>query len=174
MRLKYHRLIRPFALTVTAATLAMAVVLVWGTGVGLAADFQEGKGNVCEGNLAPAWCNWVSHVTGSDNVALGAEMMPKLTSGSNNVALDLGALAADTSGSDNVAIGVEALNKNSTGSENAAFGFHAGRNVILGNNIDIANEGTAGDIGTIRIGTQGPQTRAFMAGIYNVGYGSRV
>jgi hypothetical protein len=44
MRLK-HRLIRHFALTATAM-LAMAVALVWGTGVSLAADYQDAFGNV--------------------------------------------------------------------------------------------------------------------------------
>jgi hypothetical protein len=40
MRLKQHRLIRPFALT---AMLAMAVALVWVTGVARAADYQDAQ-----------------------------------------------------------------------------------------------------------------------------------
>ena len=57
MRLKHDRPITPFALAATAAMLAMAVALVWGTGVSLAADFQEAKHNVCEGTFTSPGCS---------------------------------------------------------------------------------------------------------------------
>jgi hypothetical protein len=123
MRLKQHRLIRPFALTATAAMFAMAVALVWGTGVGLAADYQDPNHNVCEGTFTSPGCStWGSHVTGLANVALGDQMMNSLTSGSGNVALDGGALANNTTGSQNIAIGGDALLRNSTGERNVASG----------------------------------------------------
>ena len=71
MRLKHDRLIRPFALTATAAMLAMAVALVWGAGVGLAADYQDANHNVCEGTFSPGSCEWGSHVTGSEQHRAG-------------------------------------------------------------------------------------------------------
>jgi hypothetical protein len=257
MRLKQHRLIRPFALT-AAAMLAMAVALVWGTEVGLAATatgyYEDGSGNVCVGfgsPFPPSSCEWGSHVTGESNVALGDAMMPNLTSGFDNVAFDSGALVSDTSGSWNIATGFDALASNtegssniasgpfalrfnttgccnialgqkalvfnttgrfntavgeealadnttgsinvatgagallanttggssvatgyaalirSTGSLNVALGDFAGFNVTSGsNNIDISNEGVAADARTTRIGTEGAQTKAFMAGVY--------
>jgi hypothetical protein len=45
-------------------------------------------------------------------------------------------------------------------------GYKAGGNLTTGsNNVDINNQGTAGEANTIRIGTQGTQAKAFMAGI---------
>jgi hypothetical protein len=253
MRLKQHRLIRPFALAATAVMLAMAVALVWGTGVGFAADYQDGKQNVCEGTFSPGSCEWGSHVTGNgENVALGDGMMPALTSGNENVALDFGALEHNTTGTGNVALGtfalfnntegiwniasgpaalysnttgfdnlasgafalerntsgvfnlasgafalqrntgssnlasgdfalqsnttgtgnnasgVNALHNNTTGSANVGIGDGGGSNLTIGNNnIDISNAGAAAEEGTTRIGTEGNQTRAYIAGIHS-------
>src|ERR1700682_3154019 len=123
------------------ACVATTVTLAFGAEVGLAADYQDANGNVCEGNEAGG-CEWVTHVTGSDNVALGKAMMPELTSGTGNVALDFGALAADATGTDNVGIGREALVSNTTGSSSVALGAEAGFNLTTGsNNIDISNAG---------------------------------
>jgi Chaperone of endosialidase len=50
------------------------------------------------------------------------------------------------------------------------LGIDAGFNLTTGsNNIDIGNAGVAGESGKIRIGAQGTQTAAFMAGISGVG-----
>jgi hypothetical protein len=57
---------------------------------------------------------------------------------------------------------------NSTGSNNIALGNSAGHNLSGSNNIDIGNQGVVGESGTIRIGTQGTQTKAFIAGIHGV------
>jgi hypothetical protein len=235
MRLK-HPLAGPFALAATVAMIATILALAFGARVGLAADFQEAKHNVCEGTFSAGSCAWGSHpVTGFSNVALGDAMMPALTSGSDNVALDFGALEhnttgefniasgfnalkanttgsnnlasgtnalssnttgfnnvangggalssnttghsnlassesalfANTTGSENVASGIEALNHNTTGSKNVAIGVGAGGNLTTGSsNIDISNAGVAAESGTTRIGTEGTQTRAFVAGVY--------
>jgi hypothetical protein len=46
------------------------------------------------------------------------------------------------------------------------LGWGAGQNLTTGHfNIDIGNEGAAGESGTIRIGAPATQTRAFIAGI---------
>ena len=65
-------------------------------------------------------------------------------------------------------VGWEALYANTTGSNNTASGFDAPYHQTSGtynvalttgsNNIDIDNQGEAGDSDTIRIGTQGTQT----------------
>jgi hypothetical protein len=247
----------------------MALVLMaFGTGTVLAADYQDVKGNVCEGTFHVGGCSeWGTHVTGSDNVALGDGMMPLLKKGSGNVALSSGALGgnhegsnnialgvnalsenltgsnnvalgldalilnegsnnvatgsealfhnttgeynvasglktlfnnkagfdniafgaealfsnteghrnlasgfealfANTTGNENVADGVLALTKNTTGSANVALGASAGKNLTIGShNVDIANEGVEAEEGTTRIGTEGKQTKAFIAGI---------
>jgi hypothetical protein len=200
-----------------------------------AADYQDAKHNVCEGIFSfPPCTEWGAHVTGSNNVALGDEMMPSLTGGNDNVALNTNALRNDTTGEANIAIGrsalgentegdenvalglraldhniggfgnvatgtfalyfndgadnvasgfealfentsgswniasgAEALRSNTTGSSNVALGYFAGKNLTTGShNIDVSNEGVAGEEGTTRVGTEGKQTRAFMAGIY--------
>src|ERR1700676_1784148 len=118
MRLRHDRLIRPFALTATAAMLAMAVALVWGTGVGLAADYQDANHNVCEGTFSPGSCEWGTHVTGTENVALGDGMMPSLTTGSDNIASGTEALCSNTGGFQNIASGRRALSSNTTGFNN--------------------------------------------------------
>jgi len=49
------------------------------------------------------------------------------------------------------------------------LGYQAGVNLTTGdNNIDIGNSGLAGEANTIRIGTSGTQTNAFIAGISGV------
>jgi trimeric autotransporter adhesin len=48
----------------------------------------------------------------------------------------------------------------------SAFGYEAGQNLTTGNNnIDIGNVAVAGESETIRIGTTGTQTNAYVAGI---------
>jgi hypothetical protein len=78
-------------------------------------------------------------------------------------------MANNTAGANNTANGANALLANSTGNNNIAIGNDAGANVTsTSNNIEIANLGSAGDSGTIRIGTAGTQTSAFIAGIQGV------
>ena len=55
---------------------------------------------------------------------------------------------------------------NNRGSSNIAVGSNAGLNLTTGNsNIDIGNQGVAGEAAKIRIGTVGMQTKTFIAGI---------
>jgi hypothetical protein len=69
------------------------------------------------------------------------------------------------SGGSNTATGFEALFF-TTGNSNIALGAGAGLNLTTGsNNIDIGNQGIAGESNTIRIGTVGTQNATFIAGI---------
>jgi hypothetical protein len=96
-----------------------------------------------------------SNTTGRNNTAVGG------AGGANN-----GALGFNTTGSGNTAIGQGALNINTTGEFNIAVGVQAGSNLTTGDsNIDIGNNGVADESNTIRIGTSGEQTAAFIAGI---------
>jgi hypothetical protein len=106
-----------------------------------------------------------SNTGGSDNTANGFFAL-LFTTGSENTANGSAALQSNTTGSDNTANGFDALFFNTTGSYNIALGFQAGLNLTTGsNNIDIGNTGVGADSSTIRIGTQGTQTKTFVAGI---------
>jgi hypothetical protein len=77
-----------------------------------------------------------------------------------------------TTGRLNTAIGFNALFRNTTGRNNIALGFEAGANLNTGdNNIDIGNQGVRNEPNTIRIGTQGAQTKTFIAGISDAAIG---
>jgi hypothetical protein len=61
------------------------------------------------------------------------------------------------------------MRNNTTGSFNTALGDNAGFNLTTGsNNIDIGNAGVAGEAKKIRIGTNGSQKNAYIAGISGV------
>jgi hypothetical protein len=123
-----------------------------------------------------------SLTTGTDNVATGTGALISDTTGSFNLATGLLALNNATTADDNVATGYQALENNlggnlnvadgvdtlfnATGSANIALGFAAGLHLTTGsNNIDIGNQGKGGESKVMRIGTQGNQTRTFVAGI---------
>lgn len=104
--------------------------------------------------------------TGGNNSALGQAALLQNATGDFNSALGQGALFSNVTGSNNSALGHNALFANTTGSSNTALGEGAGQNLTTGNNnIAIANNGVAAEENTIRIGTQGVQTRAFLAGV---------
>lgn len=110
-----------------------------------------------------------SNTTANFNTADGYATLFSNTTGVQNTASGTQALYSNTSGNYNVASGLDALYGNTTGAANTALGFKAGYNLTTGNNnVDIANQGAAGDASTIKIGTQGTQQTAYIAGIYNV------
>jgi hypothetical protein len=88
------------------------------------------------------------------------------TACSSNTANGLNALGSNNTGNNNTAQGANALVSNTSGNSNIALGVGAGGNLTTGDNsIDIGNAGVAGEASTIRIGTQGTQTKTFIAGI---------
>lgn len=102
---------------------------------------------------------------GNNNTAVG-DALTNNTTGNNNTALGFNALLSNATADDNTATGAEALMNNTTGKLNIAVGFEAGSELTTGaNNIDIGNSGVASESGTIRIGTKGAQTRAFVASV---------
>ena len=142
-----------------------------------------GQNTTGEHNVATGDDALVSNTEGIGNVATGADALFLNTTGNANVATGQAALFANRTGLDNVALGDGALRGNISGNANVAVGSGAlaevrgRRNIALGtdaganitgvrsDNIEIGNEGLGSDSATIRIGTQGTQTRAFMAGI---------
>lgn len=127
-----------------------------------------------------------ANTSGSNNTAVGVAALSQSVSGSENVAVGNAALEQNTTGGANTALGDRSLRGNSTGirntgvgqrtlsqigsgSYNVAVGVEAGENIVdTDNNIMIANTGTLGDSGVIRIGSNIKQTQTFVAGIHGV------
>jgi len=101
------------------------------------------------------------------NTGFGAFTLNANTSGSNNTAFGYAALRSTTTGNNNIGFGYQSLYLDATGSNNIAMGYQAAYNLASGSNtIEIGNAGAASDNDLVRIGTQGVQKSAFMAGIY--------
>jgi hypothetical protein len=147
----------------------------------LHAASSSSTNNVAVGNgtLAAA-------VNGNNNTAVGAGALTSTAGiGGSNTAVGSQALLLDTMGTGNSAFGFETLGSlnNASGGDNnnVAIGFEAGLNLTTGaNNIYLgANAGpiaSGSESGTIRIGTEGTQSAAFVAGISgsNVASGASV
>jgi hypothetical protein len=118
-------------------------------------------------NSAFGWGALRANSAGNYNTAIGYAALYSNNNGNNNTALGDGALYSNTSGNYNIAIGVDA-GYNMTGSDNIALGNGAGFNLTAGDdNIEIGNEGVAGDFQTIRIGTENFHFDTFIAGVDN-------
>ena len=136
------------------------------TADGFLALFANTTGNFNTANGAAALQN---NTAGSNNTGAGTQALSKNITGSNNTADGVNALFGNTTGSNNTASGEAALFRNTTGSSNIAVGVNAGSNLTIGNNnIHIGNVGVAAEANTVRVGTQGNQRRAFIAGISGV------
>jgi hypothetical protein len=112
-----------------------------------------------------ALLNTTSHA----NTAVGGAALTNNTTGIQNTALGDCALCNNTTGWFNTAVGLNALSSNSVGSNNIAIGRIAALYPTNPHNsIFIGNEGLAADTNTIKIGTEGTQTSAYIAGINGV------
>ena len=133
------------------------------TATGVAALVNNTTGN---GNTATGGFTLVINSTGNFNTASGLSALYNNTTGNGNTASGFNALYSNETGNNNTASGNNSLFKITTGGNNIALGFRAGFNLTTGsNNIVIGNQGTTADVNTLRIGTLGAQTRAFIAGI---------
>lgn len=128
---------------------------------GVSDPLSTGSNNTATGMQALA-----GNTTGISNAADGFQALFNNTTGSFNTASGQGALSKNTTGANNTAVGQNALLNSTTGKSNIALGSNAGLNLTTGSsNIEIGNRGVAGESKTIRVGTQGTQTAAFIAGI---------
>jgi len=147
------------------------------TAVGYVAlhDNRGGFDNTAVGSFALE-----SNTTGFANTAVGRSALlggPTGNTGDNNTAIGRSALQNTSSGNSNTAVGNSALGTNSSGSNNVALGQSAGVNLTAGSNNIVIGAGVfgiAGEGGKIRIGKQGTQNSAFIAGIYNVSEGGTI
>jgi hypothetical protein len=121
-----------------------------------------GNNNTADGHDA-----LFSNDTGIRNAATGSFALFFNTAGNDNAAIGFFAAYNNTTGNSNTAAGYNALLGNTTGTSNIALGNFAGANLTTGDqNIDIGNVGVAAEANTIRIGIQGTQTNAYLAGVY--------
>jgi hypothetical protein len=112
----------------------------------------------------------VFNSTGNQNTANGYGALLFNTIGNQNTGTGYFAVYQNTTGNNNTGHGYSALLNNTTGGGNIALGNFAGSNLTTGNNnIDIGNQGVAAEANAIRIGTQGTQTKTFIAGISGAG-----
>jgi hypothetical protein len=118
------------------------------------------------GDTAVGWRALRNSYNGLSNTAVGSAALYANNSGNDNTAAGAGALFSSTLGSENTAVGQNALYSATTGSNNIALGTDAGINVTTGSNdIEIGNPGVGKDSGTIRIGSPGTHTAAYISGI---------
>jgi hypothetical protein len=121
-------------------------------------------------NTATGSFAMVFNTTGNQNTAEGYGAMLFNTTGNQNTGTGYFAVYQNTTGNNNTGHGYSALLNNTTGVGNIALGSFAGSNLTTGdNNIDIGNQGVADEANTIRVGTQGTQTKTFIAGISGAG-----
>ncbi len=152
----------------TSTTLAMLDVRGDAQINGMTLGSGPTQPGVNPGNTVFGWQAGASNDNGFHNVALGWRTLRANIAGGQNVAVGAFSLAADT-GSWNTGVGYGAGEYLTTGGFNTMLGPQAGNSLTTeSHNIDISNRGTAGDSGTIRIGTEGTQTSAYLAGIKDV------
>ena len=152
------------------------------TATGAGALFSNASGNFNTANGAFAlFSNTMGHentaagdstlfqnTLGMDNTACGYAALNTNTTSNENTGIGAYALALNTTGSSNTAMGYFAL-RNNVGNGNIALGTSAGQNLTTGDyNIDIGNEGFAGEANTIRIGDDAHQGSTFIAAVYGV------
>jgi len=163
-----------------SSTLSNATTANNHTAVGYLALFRDTSG---EANTAVGAFSMSDNTDGSFNTAVGLGTLQANITGIDNVAAGALALRFNTTGSSNTGDGRAALRNNTTGSANTAVGFHAlfnnngNRNIAIGrragdlldigdDNIEIGNEGNAGEADTIRLGDPAVQNATYIAGIF--------
>jgi hypothetical protein len=107
------------------------------------------------------------NTTFSNNTAVGATTLFNNT-GTGNTALGSQVLQSNTTGQNNTAIGFGSLPDNTTGTGNIAIGAGSGLNITTTNNniyIGTGVAGSAGEAGTIRIGSPNLAEQCFIGGI---------
>jgi hypothetical protein len=131
-------------------------------GTGALENDTEGRSNTAAGTGALDGNRRGNQNTGTGVVALESN---RFDNGPDNTAYGYRALD-NNNGSRNTAIGWNALALTSNGIENIAVGHSAGRNLSRSDsyNIDIGNNGFAGESRVIRIG-DADQVRTFIAGV---------
>jgi hypothetical protein len=133
------------------------------------AENEAGTGNTASGFFA-----LLHNKGGNDNTATGtaADYRCGNSGGAactENTEVGGNALRNNEIGAHNAAFGFDALEwgEGISGSEDIGIGYKAGDATAGGtSNVDIANTGEKAESNTTRVGTEGAQTRAFVAGVF--------
>ena len=146
-------------------------------GAGVIYGINEPPAGTSSYNTAAGYYSLIQSTTGGYNVGNGSWSLYGMTSGIGNVGVGTYSLYSNSTSSLNTAVGIGSLYE-TTGGDNIGVGQYAGYYNTSGSyNIDIGNYGQSSDANTIRVGTSGYQTKAFIAGISGVnlsGGGSEV
>lgn len=136
-----------------------------GVGLNTLQAVQSGKNNTAIGSFGSQ-----SITTGLRNTGVGTVALGALTTGSDNSAVGFAALEAITAADGNTAVGSGGLRSLTSGNRNIAIGGRAGEALLIGSdNIYVGSPGADGDLGQIRIGTQGRHTGVVVQGIHGQG-----
>lgn len=135
------------------------------TGLGVNALTADTVGS---NNTALGFGAMSTNTSGGANTAVGANALLQNTTGTFNTAVGGVSLGVNTTGISNTALGFGAMSANTIGGGNIAIGVSAGSALVSGNsNIYIANAGGgAAENNTIRVGTLGTQTAAYLQGVF--------
>jgi endosialidase-like protein len=128
--------------------------------------------NAADGNTAIGYQALLNSTSGTFNTGIGTAALKANMSGGGNVAIGQNALLSNVTGDSNMALGFNALSGNTAGTNNITLGTFAGDNLTGSQNIDIGNEGVAGESFTIRIGTPAFVDKTFIASIRGVTTGN--
>lgn len=111
-------------------------------------------------------------VSGSDNVAIGKNVLYLNVNGSLNVGMGTAALFNNASGSSNFALGARALQGNTTGSNNVAIGSDAGKLSNANNSLYIGTSAGQSNINGDSVVYIGGGAGALIEGSANIAIGS--
>ncbi len=132
----------------------------------------SGSDYLCTSTITVNDCTAVGfnalNVNNADQItAIGSGALQNNSTGLQNTALGYNALQGNIAGNTNTAVGHNSLNSAQNSSNNTVIGAESGTssslgsyNIYLGDSINFGGEGN-----TIRIGTQGVQAAAYMAGV---------
>ncbi len=140
---------------------ANSTVTFVGAGDTVTQDFADGVNqNLVLGSSLPTLGG------GQNNTGVGYAALFSLIAGDNNTGIGSNVLFNITNGDNNVALGDFAGNALTIGDNNIMIGRNAGSNITdEDNNILIGSAGTVGVDNSIKIGTFGSHTTAFLQGI---------
>jgi hypothetical protein len=115
----------PYASGATTLTTSSSLTFNGSTLTVSGIGFGLGNASIA-GNIAIGAGNTLnSNSTGSDNIAIGANVLPISTTASSNIAVGTNALETLSTGSDNIVIGTSAATTLETGSNNTVIGASA-------------------------------------------------
>lgn len=157
----------------SALTLQSGDLTISGTGAGAGGNINLPTTTANVGTIKVNGSPFI-HAFGTNNTFVGSNSGNYTLASSNNVGLGTASLRTLGAGGNNTALGAATLSSLTNGSNNIAIGNTSGNAYTTNesNNILIGNAGVVAESAVTRIGTNGTQTKAFIAGIDGVNVGN--